>query len=191
MKKKNLVVLPLIVLVSALMVVPVFAQSVPAITLESSKDLVKSGEELLVTVNLDPGEGNKTNSFIASLSYPQDKLTFESVDPDKSSFKMALQADGGNGKVTIIRGSIGPLKGKQVAGEVKFKATKDVSASEITVNNDSAIIRTSDNTNILPGSTVQNNSGGQAQDNPESSESSGGVFAIFESIKNFFLSFFK
>lgn len=144
-------------LILAFLVSQVSAQSqTPQILLEADKNQVKTGENLVVNVSLETGEGNMTNSFIASLNYPADQLDFVSIDTSKSPFTMALEAKGGDGQVKIIRGATKGQTGKILIGQITWKAKDTVNASVITVNNDSAIIRSSDNTNILPGSTVQN-----------------------------------
>ena len=169
--------------------------SAQEITLEPNKESLASGDELVLTVNLDTGTGNETNSYIASLDYPEDKLEFVSIDTSKSPFNMALESKGGEGKVTIMRGTTEAKTGKVLVGTVNFKAKASTPASVVTVNDDSAIIRSSDNTNILPGSTVQNSApSGKSMEGSgadSAQEKSSGIMGIWEWIKNFFSSLFK
>ena len=179
----------------------VFASQAHAqsIDLDPNKPSIAAGETLTITVSVDTGTGNGSNSYIAALDYPEDKLSFDSINTDNSPFNMALESEGGDGKVSIIRGSTKTLEGKNFAATVNFKAKSQVAASEVKVNNDSAIIRSSDNTNILPGSTVQKAedaqmpAGDHGMTNNETTEAdkSGGLSGFFTWIKNIFSSFFK
>lgn len=191
--KKYLIIPVILVLVTT--ATPSLAQSVGQIILEPSKQSVSAGEDLTIKVSIDTGAGNETNSYQASLKYPEDKLTFESINTDTSPFNMALQATGENGEVKIIRGSVKKLEGKIFAANVKFKAKADTGADVVTVANDSAIIRSSDNTNVIPGSTLNNDSGNsESQDNVMAQISNkmnlSEIWGIFEKIKNFFSSLF-
>jgi len=172
-----------------------FAKANASFILEPAKKTLASGDELILTVSLDTGQGNKTNSYIASLSYPEDQLEFVSIDTSKSPFNMALEAKGGDGKVTIMRGTTEAQSGKALVGTVKFKAKTSTSSDRVTVSNNSAIISSLDNTNILPGSTVQNspNTVTERAKNPmgQIGEKLSAILGIFGWIKNFFSSFFK
>ncbi len=192
-KRRSLALLVSVTAFTLFLSAEAFAQSSPQILLEPNKKTVSAGEILSITVSLDTGAGNASNSYIASLEYPKDKLTYESIDADKSPFTMALEAEGGDGKVSIIRGSTKALEGKLIAGTVNFKAKVETGAEVVTVSKDSAIIRSSDNTNILPGSTVQKSNDPANEVSPQvvKSQQSGGIMGIFEWIKNFFSSLFN
>ena len=194
-RKNSLVLLSVIVLCSVFLTAPALAQTGPQIILQASKESLTPGDPLTITVSLETGVGNQVNSFIASLKYPQDKLDFQTIDTDTSPFNMALEATGGNGQVKIIRGSVKSLTGKIFVGKVNFKAKSAVKSNVITVNNDSAIIRSSDNSNLLPGSKIQNQPGPRTQPSAHNIGSMqdlpGGFEGFIGRIKNFFFSFFK
>lgn len=187
--------LPLLISVTSLILVFAAQAHAQSINLEPDKPSVAAGETLTIKVSVDTGPGNGSNSYIAALDYPKDKLTFDSINTENSPFNMALEAKGGDGKVSIIRGSTKALEGKHFAAAVHFKAKSQTGAGEVTVSNDSAIIRSSDNTNILPGSTVQkdNGSGTPAMENETmvNKNQSGSFMGIINWIKNLFSSFFK
>lgn len=172
-----------------------FAQATPGIILTPDKTSVKAGENLTVKMEIETGPGNATNSFQASLNYPKEKLQFESVKTEGSPFSMELEAKGGDGKVRVIRGSFKKLEGKLFAATVNFKALQNTDAGAVSVNNnDSAIVRSSDNKNILPGSTLQNQSSGSQTPSGTATSApakSDWVNSIFGRIKAFFSSFFK
>lgn len=124
--------------------------------LSSTRQALKPGDILKTTVTIDTGVGNGINSYQLVLNYPQAKLTFVSFDAANSPFNMVLQSGGTNGVVNIIRGTTTTQTGKLLVGTLVFKATKNTSANELNISTDSAIVRSSDNTNILDGSTIQN-----------------------------------
>lgn len=195
---------PLILAIATLTLVfsaQAYAQTTPEILLTPDLKTVDAGKKLAVKVEVVTGEGNGVNSYIASLSYPEDRLTFDSINTDGSPFSMALEAKGGDGKVKIIRGSTKTVEGKLFAATVNFTAKTNTGGGVVSVEKDSAIIRSSDNSNILPGSTVQNtgNSGGGANSNMmgggqmagEGMDYSNWFSGFFNFFKNIFSSWFK
>jgi hypothetical protein len=190
---KNLIFTGFLVLLTILNVNTVSAQTKAGFTLTSNQETVKTGDTLQVTINMNTG-GQKVNSFIAQLSYPQDKLTFESVNTDTSPFSMALEASGGDGTVKIIRGSTTSQTGELFIAKVTFKALSAASAKDISFSNESAIL-SYDNKNILPESIVTNNSNIPADQTPTIENSglnqSNFFVDILNSIISFFTSLFK
>lgn len=195
--KKSVSLILSIAVLSLFLSAEAFAQTTPQIILTPNSKPVSKGEDLAVKVELETGKGNGTNSYMAILSYPQDKLEFVSINTDGSPFAMSLVSKGGDGKVSMIRGSTKTVEGKLLAGTVNFKAKSQADASDVKVTNESAIIRSSDNSNILPGSTVQNSKPSSSEGLPGSTIQEGAgstsnwINAIFNSIKNFFSSLFK
>jgi hypothetical protein len=161
--------------------------------LEPANTQIASGNFVELTVTMNTGE-SKVNSYAAELNYPADKLTFESINTEGSPFTMALESKGGNGKVSIIRGTTTAVSGEALIGKISFKANSSVNTNEITISNNSAII-SSDNKNILPGSTVIDNSTHAPSNEPRINEptqpSPNPVVRILNSIIKLFSSIFK
>lgn len=164
------------------------------LVVEPNTQTVSAGGSLELTVKMNTGS-TKVNSYVAELNYPQDKLTFESINTDGSPFTMALEAKGENGVVNIIRGTTNAVSGEALVGKVTFKAVANVAANEVTISNNSAII-SSDNKNILSGSTVTDNSpianSPQVGESPILVDNQQNFFMkIINSISSFFSSLFK
>lgn len=166
-------------------------------TLKPNKTSLQNGDSLEVSITLNSNE-NAVTSYIANLSYPEDKLTFEAADTQKSPFTMILESKGGNGEVNIINGSTTPLTGDLYVGKVTFKAKTTTSADAVTLSKKSAIL-TANNINILPGSVVQKESDPSTikKTNVESlSGKQSSIFpdwisSLFSKITNFFTSIFN
>jgi hypothetical protein len=92
-----------------------------------------------------------SNAVEADLSYPQAQLQFVSIDGTGSAFGIPAAGSGGSGSVTIARGVTGgqpPVTGAALVATVKFNVIASGSAP-ITFKNSSAIVRSTDSTNIL------------------------------------------
>ncbi len=89
------------------------------------------------------------NAIQADLSYPVDKLQFVSIDGTSSAFSVQAQADGADGKVSIARGTIKPVTGKQEVAKVIFKVIAASGDATVSINDSSSVLRSSDNGNIL------------------------------------------
>lgn len=92
------------------------------------------------------------NAVQASLSFPADRVAYSGVDAAGSSFGVSAQSTAEGGKVTIVRGSTEPLRGKQLVARVNFKMQARGTV-KIDLTNQSQILRSSDNINILSGRT--------------------------------------
>lgn len=166
-------------------------------TLKSNKTTLQNGDSLEVSITLNTSE-NAVTSYIANLSYPEDKLTFEAADTQKSPFTMILESKGGNGEVNIINGSTTPLTGDLYVGKVTFKAKNATSSEAVTVSNKSAIL-TANNINILPGSLVQKDEDPstvkktniESLSDKQTSIFPGLISTLFSKITNFFTSLFN
>lgn len=124
------------------------------LTVEQSAQSVKAGETVMVTIKVNSGT-DLVNAVQANLSYPQDSLEFVSVDGTGSAFDIEAQKANENGVVKVARGVLKPVSGEKVVAKVNFKAKKNAASVLLKTNSDSAVIRSTDNMNILLGSTVE------------------------------------
>ncbi|MDF2460799.1 MAG: Cohesin domain [Candidatus Saccharibacteria bacterium] len=111
-----------------------------------------AGSTLTVTVRINTG-GDDVNAVQADLTYPTNKLTFQSVDASASAFDVPAPTSGGNGAVSIARGKIGNVTGDVEVAKVKFTVLSSPGSVPITFSNSSAVVRSSDSVNILANKT--------------------------------------
>jgi hypothetical protein len=91
----------------------------------------------------------QVNAIEADLNYPIDKLEFVGIDASSSAFSIQAQADGDSGKVTIARGNIKPVSGKQMVAKVTFKPIASSGQANIAFSSSSSVLRASDSSNVL------------------------------------------
>lgn len=113
-----------------------------------------NGQAIAVQVYVNTG-GDGVNAVQADFSYPTAKMQFTSIDGTGSAFDIDASSTGGNGTVSIARGHAGNVTGTALIATVHFTVIGTGSAN-MTFLNSSAVVRSSDNTNILT-STVGGN----------------------------------
>jgi cellulose 1,4-beta-cellobiosidase len=109
------------------------------------------GSNFTVAVRVDSST-DTINAVQADLTFPTDKLEFVSLDTATSAFSVGAAGSGNNtnGTVTIARGTSGgtSVTGSQLLANVTFKAV-GTGAATINFANSSAVVRSTDNTDIL------------------------------------------
>lgn len=124
---------------------------------------VNLGATTTVTIMAESGSV-PVNAVQADLTYDATKLDFVSVDTTGSAYGLAVQATGGNGKVSIVRainvnsttGNLTPLTGNNKVASVTFKA-KAAGASNVQVASTSLLLSHIDSDTLTltrTGSTV-------------------------------------
>lgn len=108
----------------------------------------KKNQIIEVEIRANTG-GAAVNAVQADLSYPENLLTFESIDASGSAFGIEAEKTGGSGKVRIARGNIADVSGEVLVAKVKFKALGTAGTADIKVEESSALVRSSDNVDIL------------------------------------------
>jgi chitodextrinase len=124
------------------------------LTLQPSSSTVGVGNNFTVTVHENSGS-DAVNAVEADLTYPANSLQFVSIDATTSAFGVQAVSTGGNGTITLARGTQTAVTGDQIVAVVTFKALTVTGASSAAVAfaNSSAIVRSSDQTNVLVGTT--------------------------------------
>jgi hypothetical protein len=95
------------------------------------------------------------NAVQADFSYPTAKFQFNSIDGTGSAFGLDALSTGGNGKISIARGTSGgtaPVSGVQLVSTVHFTALAAGSAS-LAFLTTSHVVRSTDTADILATST--------------------------------------
>ncbi len=126
-----------------------------ALSVTPASETVQKGKTFTVTVWADT-QDQSANAVQANLTYPADKLDFQSVDGSESTYEIQADSNGGGGTVTIARGQVGGVIGKHIVAKINFVAKVDTGTSEIKFADTSSIIRSTDNSNILGQTTGGN-----------------------------------
>jgi|GEM_PF-4219381 len=112
------------------------------------------GQTLTVTVYTNTG-GDPVNAVEADFSYPSSKLQFQSIDTGSSAFGISAPSSGGSGTVQIARGNTSGISGTLIVAAVHFTVLATGSAA-MSFQGSSAVVRSTDNANILSGTTGAN-----------------------------------
>lgn len=128
------------------------ANKVGALSLEPTEGTVTTGKDLTFVVWVD-SKDVPVNAVQANLNYPADKFDFVSIDSSGSAFTIQAEATGGDGKVSVARGQVGGVTGKQLVAKVTLRAKTTGGNADISFSNDSAVISATDNKNVLNNSS--------------------------------------
>jgi len=140
----------LISLAAALSAIPAYAAG-PSITLVANKATVASGGSLIVAVYMNGG-GNPINAVEADLSYPASKLQYIGVNYSGSAFEISASGGGGDGSVTLDRGTTGAVSGSGLVATLTFKALTSSGSGTIAVGGNSALVNNGNAVGFSPGS---------------------------------------
>jgi len=89
------------------------------------------------------------NAVRADVRYDPSKLQYVSITSPGTAFGIDAQSSGGNGVVTINRGTTGgtaPVTGHQQVATIRFRALTNAGSSQITFTADSILVRADHNT---------------------------------------------
>jgi chitodextrinase len=120
--------------------------------LAPSTAIVANGATVTVQVRESSG-ADPVNAVQANLSYDATKLDFVNIDSTASAFATEAEATGGAGSVRIARGNITALTGDQLVTNVTFRSKITTGSAAVDISAGSAIVRSTDNVNILITST--------------------------------------
>lgn len=106
-----------------------------------------NGSTVVVTI-MENSYGDAVNAIQANVTYPTDRLTFQSISTVNSNFTTTIQSEGGSGNVQVGVGLLGDtLTGAQEVARVTFTAT-GVGSTTLAFAAGSGIARASDSTDI-------------------------------------------
>ena len=110
---------------------------------------VSVGQTLQLAIKLNTNNQD-VNAIQADLSYPADKFEFVKIDGANSLFNIDASSTGGNGTISIARGNLTSVNSTDaLIATVHLKALSSGRRASVSFNDSSAILRASDNTNIL------------------------------------------
>jgi len=153
LKSRPVITWPLLVLVVSLVVgVGLFTvrKSLAAsgtLSLSPTSQTVSLNGNVAFTIREDSST-DSVNAVQADFTYDQTKLQFVSIDSTTTAFSIDAPSSGGNGNVSVVRGTTSSVTGSQIVAVVNFKAISLGSAS-LTFSGSSALVRSTDNANIL------------------------------------------
>jgi hypothetical protein len=104
------------------------------------------GETFSVEIR-ENSNAEQVNAVQADLGYSAN-LQFVSVDATGSAFSVDAQKSGGNGAVTVARGSTTPVTGDKLVAKVNFKVLA-AGTGALEVKASSALVGSADNRNIV------------------------------------------
>lgn len=151
-------------LLSAALILPAFVMSYALLTdsasaqdaslyLDPASATVSEGDTFDVDVRVDT-DGEDVNAAEAQLLYSASDLSFVEIDSSSSAFEVEASESGGSGEVTISRGTTTPQSGDLLLSTVTFEAVAGGVTTDITFDEaDSAVVRESDNQDILTSTT--------------------------------------
>ena len=122
--------------------------------LSPSSASVNIGQNITLAVRENSGT-DPVNAVQANLTYNPAQLQFVAVDYTNSAFSLQASSSGGGGSVKMTRATGGgepPVTGDNLIANVTFKALVGGVTSNITFASGSAVVRSTDNTNILTSS---------------------------------------
>lgn len=125
----------------------------PIATLAIDPDSGNAVQNKTLTVSVYEDSKDQTaNAVQANLTYPTDKFEFVSIDSSESAFGVTAESKGGDGKITIARGAVKPVTGKQLVAKVTFKVLDANGEGKVTFSTDSDVISSVDNKSLLSSS---------------------------------------
>ena len=170
--KHKLSALVLSLLVSAaavLFAVPAYAAGA-SISLVANKAMVANGGSLIVAVYMNGG-GSAINGVEADISYPASKLQYVGVNYSGSAFEISASGGGGDGAITLDRGTTSSVGGAGLVATITFKALVSSGSAAISVGGNSALVTDGNAVSFAPGG-VSVNFGQLAASAPASTSSS-------------------
>lgn len=109
------------------------------------------GDTISVAIHENSGSSSVNAAHVA-LTYSAKNLTFVSIG-SSSAFNINAPSSGGSGSVKIDRGALPAVSSDKVIATVIFKVTDTSGTANIDIASDSAVLSSSDNTNILTSRT--------------------------------------
>jgi hypothetical protein len=124
-----------------------FAAGAASLYLNPASGTYTTGQVVSVQIMVNTG-GQPVNAVQADFTYPASKLQFSSIDGTGSVMSIDASSTGGNGSVSIARGNTSAYTGTGLLATVRFTALASGSAP-LTFSASSAVVRSTDNTNVL------------------------------------------
>jgi hypothetical protein len=123
------------------------------LSLSPASSSVTQGNILTVSI-YENSDDEPVNAATATLSYPTDKLDFVSIS-SSSAFAIVAANSGGGGTVSIDRGALPAVTGRQLVASVRFSAKTNSGSAAVTITS-GTVVSANSNSNIMSGSSGGN-----------------------------------
>lgn len=133
-----------------LLLIPPKVHAAASLYLSPSSKTVAQGSSFSVAVRVNTG-GSKVNAVQVNLKYPTDKLDILSVSTSGSAFEISAENSKGGGSIKIGRGTLTAKSGNLLIATLTFRAKTSSGSATVSSTSGTAVVRSSDNTNILSG----------------------------------------
>ena len=111
------------------------------------------GKSLNVDVFID--SSTTVNAAQITIIYPTDEFSLQKVDSTKSKFSISASEKVSQGSITIAKGNVEPLKGRNLLVTLVLKPLKSSSSiGNLSYNTSDSLVMSTQNVNILSGSQV-------------------------------------
>lgn len=111
------------------------------------------GKDAIIKVNVYANTGGENiNAVQANVSYPTDKLQFQSISTGGSALTIIAEKNASGGVVRLAGGTPSPgFSGNKLLASISFKVLADTGTAGLAFTSESAALRDSDNVNALTG----------------------------------------
>lgn len=125
------------------------AEKTASLFTEPAEIKVEGDQPISFSVWLDTG-GQQVSAVKAIIEYPADQYDFIGIDEQGSALELGVEAKGGEGRISIARGQIGGVSGKQLVAKVNLRTKTNDGTGKLTFSDESQALTLSDNPqNIL------------------------------------------
>ncbi len=124
------------------------SNSKSSITLLPSNQKLDAGQSITISVWEDSGSV-AVNAVEADIQYPTDMLQFISVDNAGSAFDVQAQSSEKNGTITIAKGHIGQVTGKNLIAKINLKAKQSSGDARLKFIKGTQLLSLDNHSNIL------------------------------------------
>ena len=131
---------------------PPIKSSAISLSVAPASQKVKNGATLELAVWED-SKSTAVNAVQADLTYPADKFDFVSIDAANSAFAVEASSTGGDGKISIARGTTTEVSGRQLVATVQLRARVASGKATVSFASTSSLLSSQDNANILQQTT--------------------------------------
>lgn len=119
-----------------------------SLSVSPSSQRVSITQNLVISIYED-SLSNSVNAVQATLNYDAAVFDFVGIDASTSPFEISAQSTGGNGVITIARGHVGSLTGKQLVANFTLKPKVSSGKTTIKFASGSQIVSSTTNTDII------------------------------------------
>jgi chitodextrinase len=124
------------------------APPAPTVYLQPGTQTLGPNSTFAVEVREDSG-ASPVNAVQADFNYPAGLVDYVSFDSNGSAFSVEAQASGGNGQITIARGTSSALTGDQLVTKVNFKTKSTSGTANMAFRPSTALLSSTTNQNLL------------------------------------------